>query len=65
MIAVIKNILILSLFVLSVIFVPMLTIMSLNTIFALTIEITFWTWLAMVWLQIVTFGGVIANQKGK
>jgi hypothetical protein len=65
MTTVIKNILILSLFVLVVIFAPVLTIMSLNTIFALTIEITFWTWLAMVWLQMVTFGGLMANQKGK
>jgi hypothetical protein len=65
MTTVIKNLLILSLFVLVVIFAPVLTIMSLNTIFALTIEITFWTWLAMVWLQMVTFGGLMANQKGK
>jgi hypothetical protein len=38
-----------------------LTIMSLNALFNLGIVISFWNWLAMLWLQMVTFGGVISN----
>lgn len=37
---------------------PLATIWSLNTLFGLGIEFTFWTWLATVWLSMVTFGSV-------
>jgi hypothetical protein len=40
---------------------PALTIMSLNALFNLGIVISFWNWLSMLWLQMVTFGGVISN----
>lgn len=39
---------------------PFITIWSLNTLFALSIGYTIWTWLAMVWLSMVTFGGIIS-----
>lgn len=39
---------------------PFITIWSLNTLFALGIGYTIWTWLAMVWLSMVTFGGIIS-----
>ena len=35
---------------------PILTIVSLNTIFGLNIAINFWTWLSVVWLGIVLNG---------
>ena len=44
---------------------PFVTIWSLNTLFALGIDYTFWTWLAMVWLSMVTFGGVAYKIKKK
>ena len=37
---------------------PLLTIASLNTVFGLSIAYNVWTWLSVVWLQMVTFGGV-------
>ncbi len=37
---------------------PFVTIWSLNTLFGLDIAYTVWTWLAMFWLSMVTFGGV-------
>jgi len=37
--------------------------MALNTLFGLGIALTFWTWLSVVWLQMVTFGGVAASSK--
>jgi|688.fasta_scaffold08091_33 hypothetical protein len=40
------------------IFAPLVTIWSLNTLFNLGIDYTFWTWLAMAWLTMVTFGSV-------
>ena len=38
---------------------PLITIWSINTLVATQIAYTFWTWLAMVWAQMVTFGGVM------
>ena len=44
---------------LSVIFVaPILTIASLNTLFGLNIAYTVWTYLSVMWLNLVTFGGL-------
>jgi len=40
---------------------PVLTIISLNALFALNIGITFWNYLAVVWL--VGFGAVITGKK--
>lgn len=37
---------------------PLATIWSLNTLFALGIEYQVKTWLAVVWLSMVTFGGL-------
>lgn len=52
------------LFLLAIVVVaPIFTIMALNTVFALGIPLTFWTWLSIVWLQMVTFGGVAASFK--
>ena len=34
-----------------VIFGPLVTIWALNTLFGLKIAFTFWTWLAMLWVQ--------------
>lgn len=39
-------------------FFPLATIWSLNTLFQLGIAYTFKTWLAAIFLQMVTFGGV-------
>jgi ABC-type Co2+ transport system permease subunit len=38
--------------------VPLITIWSFNTLFAMGIEYTAWTWLAMFWLQAVLTGSV-------
>lgn len=35
----------------AVAFFPLVTIWSLNTLFGLSIDYTFWTWLAMIWLH--------------
>lgn len=40
---------------------PILTIMSLNTLFGLNIVINFWTWLSTVWL----FGVFATRVKSK
>lgn len=48
------------------VFAPLATIWSVNTLFSLGIEYTFKTWLATVWIQMVTFGNVttaINNNK--
>lgn len=44
---------------------PFVTIWSLNTLFSVGIEYTLWTWLAAVWLSMVTFGGIAYNTKKK
>ena len=61
----IKVILLFVLLIVVVIFAPLATIWSLNTLFGLTIAYDFWTWLAAVWLSSVTFGGVQAAVKAK
>jgi uncharacterized membrane protein YciS (DUF1049 family) len=38
--------------------IPLITIWSFNTLFAMGIEYTAWTWLAMFWLQAVLTGSV-------
>lgn len=48
-----------------IIFAPFATIWSLNTLFGLGIAYTFWTWLATVWIQMVTFGSVAATVNGR
>ena len=40
---------------------PVLTIISLNALFALNIGVTFWNWLAVVWLSMV-LGGIFGNK---
>ena len=47
---------IIALIILSIILIgigPILTIMSLNALFALGIGITFWNWASVVWLSMV------------
>jgi len=47
---------------------PVITIWSINTAFSLHIAYTFWTWLAMFWLQISTVGtisGYLVQIKNK
>lgn len=34
---------------------PIISIWSLNTLFKLNIEYSFWTWLAFAWLQAICF----------
>lgn len=40
---------------------PVLTILSINALFMLNIPISIWTWLAVVWLNLTTFGGLAAT----
>lgn len=42
---------------------PLLTIAALNTLFALGIQYTLWTWLSAVWFQIMIFGGVATSAR--
>jgi hypothetical protein len=42
----------------AVVVVPLITIWSFNTLFAMGIEYTAWTWLAAFWLQAVLTGSV-------
>jgi Na+/proline symporter len=42
---------------------PILTIISINTLFMTQIPITIWTWLAMLWLKLTTVGAVIGLLK--
>lgn len=51
--------------VLSIIFIPLATIWALNTLFQLGIAYTTQTWLAVVVLQMVTFGGVNSTIRQK
>jgi hypothetical protein len=53
------------LLVLLIVFSPLITIWALNTLFALGIDYTIWTWLATAWLSLVTFGSVTSaiNRK--
>lgn len=44
---------------------PLITIWSLNTLFNLGIDYTFWTWLATAWLCLVTFGNVASSIRNK
>lgn len=48
-----------------IVFGPFVSIWSLNTLFGLGIAYTFKTWLAAVWIQMVTFGGVQTAVKSK
>ena len=41
---------------------PILTIMSINTLFGLNIAINFWTWLSVVWLGIVLNGARVKSK---
>ena len=40
--------------------IPLVSIWSFNTLFAMDIEYTAWTWLAMFWLQAMLTGSVSA-----
>lgn len=48
-----------------IIFGPFISIWSLNTLFGLGIAYSFKTWLAAIWLQMATFGGVRMAVKNK
>ena len=40
---------------------PWITIVALNTLFSLNIEVTIWTWLAAFWLNAVATGNSIRS----
>lgn len=61
----IKTVFLIILLILIVIFAPLATIWSLNTLFGLTIAYDIWSWLAAVWLSSVTFGGIQASVRAK
>ena len=42
---------------------PVLTILSINALFMLNIPISIWTWLAVAWLNMTTFGGLATAIK--
>jgi Na+/proline symporter len=42
---------------------PILTIISINTLFMAQIPVTIYTWLAMLWLKLTTVGAVIGLLK--
>lgn len=42
---------------------PIMTITALNTLFGLTIEVNFMTWLSSFWLSAMIGGGVYATRK--
>lgn len=37
---------------------PIISIWALNTLFKLNIEFSFWTWLAVAWLQTICFSTI-------
>ena len=41
---------------------PILTIMSINTLFGLNIAINFWSWLACVWLCMLVNGARVKSK---
>ena len=41
---------------------PILTIMSINTLFGLNIAINFWTWLACAWLCMLVNGARVKSK---
>lgn len=53
------------LFVALIVFGPLATIWSLNTLFGLEIAYNIWTWLAMAWLSLATFGSVTSAIRNK
>lgn len=42
---------------------PLLTIAAINTLFATGIAYNFFTWLSMLWVQAVSFGGIMTVLK--
>ena len=60
-----KDILTLIFWVAVIIFAPLATIWSLNTLFALGIAISIKSWFAMIWIQMATFGSVTAAINNK
>jgi hypothetical protein len=52
-------------FLVLIIVSPVVTIWSLNTLFGLAIDYTLQTWLATVWLSMVTFGNVATAIRNK
>lgn len=42
---------------------PLLTIAAINALFSTGIAYSFWTWLSMLWIQSVTFGGIIGQLR--
>lgn len=60
-----KLVLLIVVLLLIVALAPFATIWSMNTLFSLSIEYTFWTWLATVWISLVTFGGLHSSIRAK
>lgn len=49
----------------AIIFGPLLTIASMNTLFGLAIPYAIETWASVVWLTLATFGGVTSAIREK
>lgn len=56
-----KSLLVFILLLLLVAVTPLITIWAINTVFGLAIAYSFATWLAVCWLNMCTFGGVVAS----
>jgi hypothetical protein len=42
---------------------PWFTILALNTLFQLAIPFNFWTWLSMLWIQMLLVGATRSDSK--
>lgn len=42
---------------------PIFTILSLNTLFGLTIPINIWTWLSAFWLGALVYGSTVTTKS--
>lgn len=58
-----KYVTLLGLLLVLVLVAPVLTIASLNTLFNLSISYTIWTYLSVLWLNVVTFGSISTVKK--
>lgn len=61
----IKSLLWLAFIVALIIFSPLVTLWSINTLFKLAIPYEVETWFALFWLSMVTFGNVVNSIKYK
>lgn len=52
---------IVALFLILAVFGPIFTIWSLNHLFSTGIELTFWSWLSVFWIQMVLVGSKVSS----